>query len=178
MKNLKEKIKNRVKIVFKNEGKKVWKNGSYSIIMTLIVIAAAVIFNLVAAEIPTQFTQFDFSQQKLYSVSDDTKDYLKSLDQDVTLYFLAQTDNEDTTVQKLLERMDDLSSHVKVEQKDPVVNPNFASQFTDSDVTDNSVIVQCGEKARWWIIPRYMRRSRNTAAIIPVLQDLTGKARL
>ena len=148
MKNLKEKIKNRVKIVFKNEGKKVWKNGSYSIIMTLIVIAAAVILNLVAAEIPTQFTQFDFSQQKLYSVSDDTKDYLKSLNQDVTLYFLAQTDNEDTTVQKLLERMDDLSSHVKVEQKDPVVNPNFASQFTDSDVTDNSVIVQCGEKSK------------------------------
>ena len=72
MKNLKEKIKNRVKIVFKNEGKKVWKNGSYSIIMTLIVIAAAVILNLVAAVVPTQLTQFVFSQQKLYSVRDGT----------------------------------------------------------------------------------------------------------
>src|SRR5699024_1161805 len=134
MKNLKEKIKNRVKIVLKNEGKKVWKNGSYSIIMTLIVIAAAVILKLVAAEIPTQVPQFHFSEETWYSGNDYTNHYLKRLDQDVTLYFLGQRDNEDTTVHKPLERLDDLSPHVKVDQKDPVVNPNVASQFTHSDV--------------------------------------------
>lgn len=141
-----EKIKNTGKKLFKNGGKKVLKNGSYSIGLTVIVIAAAVIINMVMAEIPSQYTQFDFSEQKLYSVSDDTKEYLDSLDQDITIYFIAEKDNEDTTVQKLLKRMDDMSGHIKVEQKDPVVNPNFVSKYTDSEVTDNSVIVTCGDK--------------------------------
>jgi ABC-2 type transport system permease protein len=141
-----EKIKTTAKKIFKSGGKKVLKNGSYSIGLTIVVIAIAVIINMVVSEIPSQYTQFDFSEQKLYSVSDDTKEYLDSLDQDITIYYIAETDNEDSTVQKLLERMDDLSSHIKVEQKDPVVNPNFVSQYTDSEVTDNSVIVECGDK--------------------------------
>jgi ABC-2 type transport system permease protein len=148
MKNFIKKIKSAIKKIFKNSGKKVLKNGSYSVGLTLIVLAVVVIINLVVGEIPSQYTQFDFSDQKLYSVSDDTKEYLDTLDEDITIYFIAQTDNEDTTVQNLLNRMEDLSSHITVEQKDPVVNPNFTSQYTDSEVTDNSVIVVCGDKSR------------------------------
>lgn len=127
---------------------KTLKNGSYSVGLTLIVIAAAIIINLIVGEIPSQYTQFDFSEQKLYTISDETKTYLETLEDDITIYYIAQDEHEDTTVSKLLERYEDYSSHIKVEQKDPVVNPGFTSTYTDSDVTENSVIVVSDERSK------------------------------
>ena len=134
--------------IFKNDGKKKLKNGSYSVILSLIVIAVVMVINLIVSEIPSQYTQFDLSAAKLYTVSDDTKEYLNTLDQDVTIYYIAQSGQEDDTIDKLLTRYDDLSKHIKVEKKDPVLHPKFTSQYTDQELADNSVIVVCGEKSK------------------------------
>ena len=40
------------------------------------------------------------------------------------------------------------SSHIKVETKDPVVNPKFTSQYTSDDVSANSLIVVCGDRSK------------------------------
>ncbi len=96
--------------------KKQMKKGSYSIAITAIVIAIVIAANLVMAEIPSQYTQVDVSEQKLYTISDETQKLLKSLDEDVTMYFIVQSDNKDGTVEKLLERYEDASSHIKVKQ--------------------------------------------------------------
>ena len=117
-------------------------------ILSLIVIAVVVVINLIISEIPSQYTQFDLSAAKLYTVSDDTKEYLNTLDQDVTIYYIAQSGQEDDTIDKLLTRYDDLSKHIKVEKKDPVLHPKFTSQYTDQELADNSVIVVCGEKSK------------------------------
>ena len=137
-----------IKKIVKGGGKKLLKNGSYSVGLTLIVVAAAIVINLIVDEIPSQYTQFDFSEQKLYTISDETKQYLESLQDDITIYYIAQEEYEDTTVAKLLERYDDYSSHIKVEQKDPVVNPGFTSTYTDDQVSENSVIVVSDERSK------------------------------
>ena len=134
--------------IFKNDGKKKLKKGSYSVILSLIVIAAVIVLNLIVSEIPSQYTQIDLSAAKLYTVSDDTKEYLDTLNQDVTIYYIAQSGQEDDTIEKLLTRYEDLSKYVKVEKKDPVLHPKFTSQYTDQELTDNSVIVVCGDKSK------------------------------
>ncbi len=43
-------------------------------------------------------------------------------------------------------KYDEESKHIKVEQKDPVVNPKFASEYTSDDLSANSLIVVCGDR--------------------------------
>lgn len=121
--NIKEKLKKtfskeHLKEVFTGEEqKKHLKQGSYSSIMTVIVLAVIVVINLIVAQIPTSKTQIDLSTQKMYSITDETKTALKDLDQDVTLYYIVQKGSEDDTIEKLLEHYDELSDHIKVETK-------------------------------------------------------------
>ena len=152
--NIKEKLKKtfskeHLKEVFTGEEqKKHLKQGSYSSIMTVIVLAVIVVINLIVAQIPTSKTQIDLSTQKMYSITDETKTALKDLDQDVTLYYIVQKGSEDDTIEKLLEHYDELSDHIKVETKDPDLYPKFTSQYTDQTVAANSVIVVCGDKSK------------------------------
>ena len=49
------------------------------------------------------------------------KNFLKKLDKDVTIYQVVQSGSEDETIKNLLEKYEEGSDHIKVEQKDPVV---------------------------------------------------------
>ena len=57
--------------------KKILKNGSYSMLYTVILIAAVVVINMIVGEIPEKYTQIDVSSQKLYTISDETAEFLK-----------------------------------------------------------------------------------------------------
>lgn len=129
-----------------NISKRHIKNGSYSFAATGIVIAAVIVVNMIVGEIPSQYTQLDVSEEKLYTITDDTKDLLKNLEKEVTLYQVVQSGREDDTIEKLLERYEDASSKITVEKKDPVVNPAFVSSYTSDQLTNNSIIVVCGDK--------------------------------
>ena len=126
--------------------KKKLKYGSYSMFLTVLVLAIAVVVNLLAGELPSKYTQIDVSEEKLYTIGDQTEEVLKNLEEDVTIYRIVQSGNEDETITKLLERYEDASSHIKVEEKDPVVNPSFTSEYTQDTLTDNSLIVTCQDK--------------------------------
>ena len=143
--------KNKIKTSLHSLGrinKKTLKNGSYSMIYTVILIAVIIVINLIVGEIPTKYTQIDVSTQKLYTISDKTREFLDELDQDVTIYHIVQNGNEDDVVEKLLTRYEESSSHINVEKKDPVLYPNFTSQYTEEELQDNSLIVVNGDKSR------------------------------
>ncbi|MCD8014566.1 MAG: Gldg family protein [Lachnospiraceae bacterium] len=124
------------------------KHGSYSIALTVIVVVAVLIVNLIVGQLPSQYTQIDLSGQQLSVLTDTTKELIEGLDEDITIYYILEDSNRDTTVSRLLDRYADLSSHVTVVEKDPVLYPQFTSQYTDETLTDNSVIVVCGEQSR------------------------------
>lgn len=143
--------KNKIKTFLHSLGrinKKTLKNGSYSMIYTVILIAVIIVINLIVGEIPTKYTQIDVSTQKLYTISDKTREFLDELDQDVTIYHIVQNGNEDDVVEKLLTRYEESSSHINVEKKDPVLYPNFTSQYTEEELQDNSLIVVNRDKSR------------------------------
>ena len=121
------------------------RKGSYSLGISVVVLAIAVVFNLVVGKLPAQYRNVDLSQTKLSNIGDTTKELVSALDQDVTIYQIVESGKENETIQKLLERYAGLSSHVKVETMDPVLHPNFVSEYTEDDLEDNSLIV-VGEK--------------------------------
>lgn len=121
------------------------RKGSYSLGISVVVLAIAVVFNLVVGKLPAQYRNVDLSQTKLSTIGDTTKELVSALDQDVTIYQIVESGKENETIQKLLERYAGLSSHVKVETMDPVLHPNFVSEYTEDDLEDNSLII-VGEK--------------------------------
>lgn len=48
----------------------------------------------------------------------------------------------------MLEKYEEGSKHIQVEQKDPAVNPTFVSKYTSDNISNNSVIVVCGDKSK------------------------------
>lgn len=124
------------------------KTGVFSLGFVAVAVALTVIINLFAGEIPSTYTAIDVTSSKLYSLTEDTKKFLKELDSDVTIYVIASEQNVDSTVSETLKRYADSSSHIHVEYKDPSVNPTFYQQYTDGNISMGSLIVVSGEVSR------------------------------
>ena len=118
------------------------------LLLTALILLSVLLFNALIGLLPSRFTLFDLTNQKLSEVSDGTKNYLAALDEDVTIYLLCNAGNEDKSLEKLLSHYGQLSSHVTVETVDPTVRPGFVAQFTDRELSDNSVIISGTKRAK------------------------------
>ena len=127
-----------------------FRAGSYSAFAAVIVIIIAVVVNMMAASLPATTTQLDLTNQSLYSLSEQTKRITSSLEQDVNLYLICNDGNEDPTIQRLMERYESLSGHIKAQSVDPTLQPTFLDRY-ELELTqlyENSVLVESGSKYR------------------------------
>lgn len=118
--------------------------GAYSTGSILIAFAVVVVLNVIVGELPTTWTSIDVTSDKIYSLTDQTKEFLAGMDEDVTIYVIVAESSQDETLGQTLARYEELSDHITVEYVDPNVNPRFYKQYTDS-ISMNSLIV-VGEK--------------------------------
>lgn len=132
----------------KYTNKKMLYKGLISVAASVIFVAVIVIVNLAVNSLPSTYTKFDVSNTELFTLSDQTISLVKGLNEDVTLYLIAQDKNEDITITELLGRYEALSSHIKVEYKDPVLYPNFVSSYTNEGLNENSIIVESKKRSR------------------------------
>ena len=126
-----------------------FKGGSYSLVVTAVVLAIIIVVNIFATSLPTTLTKYDISSSKLYSITSNTKVVVNSLEQDVTIYWVVQADQEDDVIENLLGKYESLSDHIEVVKKNPDVFPTFTEQYTSEDVPNNSLIVESGERSRY-----------------------------
>lgn len=122
--------------------------SAYSTGMIALAIAVVAAANLVIGEMPSSWTAIDLTSEKLYSLTDQTKEFVNNMQEDVTIYVIVNEDNQDTTLGQTLQRYDDLSDHITVEYVDPTVNPRFHTQYTDSAISINSLIVVSDKRNR------------------------------
>ena len=126
-----------------------FKGGSYSLAVTAVVLAIIIAVNIFVSTLPTTLTKYDISSSKLYSITSNTKVVVNSLEQDVTIYWVVQADQEDDVIENLLGKYESLSDHIEVVKKNPDVFPTFTEQYTSEDVPNNSLIVESGERSRY-----------------------------
>lgn len=131
------------------QNKTAFFGGSYSLMVTVIVLAILIAVNVFVSALPSSMTKYDISSSKLYSITSNTKVVVNALDQDVTIYWIVQSGGEDEVIENLLSKYDSLSDHVQVVKKNPDVFPTFAEQYTDEEVPNNSLVVECGDKNRY-----------------------------
>lgn len=123
------------------------KIGSFSMVMTAVVLAAVIILNLFVAELPSTYTKYDLSSLGLYTISEETETILSNVEEDVNVYILTQRGSEKQNTVELLERYEAMNSHIHVSTVDPLSNPNFISNYTDQSLNDNSVIVESAKRS-------------------------------
>ena len=130
----------------KGRGRIAFQGGSYALAISAIVLALLVVVNVLVSILPTSLTRFDISSSQLYSITSNTKSVVNALEEDVPIYWIVQAE-EDDVIETLLDKYDSLSDHISVVKKNPDVYPTFTQQYTDETVTNNSLIVECGDKS-------------------------------
>ena len=95
-----------------------FKSGTYSVGIVSIAVVIVVVINLLVNALPANITKHDLSYNQLYSLSSVTEEFVKGLNEDVTIYVMAQIGTEDETVMEMLDNYKALSSHIKVETVD------------------------------------------------------------
>lgn len=126
-------------------GTRAFRLGGYSMAAAVLVLAIAVAANMLAGALPADWTQHDITQNRYFSISDQTEQVLESLQEDVTIYWVVRDGSEDTTLNLLLEKYQGYSDRIHVVKKDPDLYPTFVGQYTD-EVEDNSLIVESSQR--------------------------------
>lgn len=124
-------IKDYIKNTREQFGTRSSKMGSYSFFLTVVVLAILVTVNIALSFLPDSYVQEDLTANQLYSISSQSKVMLSSLEEDITIYWVVASGEEDEYVEKLLHNYEDYSSRVTVEKKDPDLNPDFTNNYTD-----------------------------------------------
>ncbi len=125
------------------------KGGAYTLAVTAVVLAILIVVNIFVSNLPASVTKLDISSSKLYSITSNTKVVVNNLQQDVTIYWVVQSEQEDEILENLLSKYDSLSSHISVVKKNPDVFPTFTQQYTQESVPNNSLIVESGDRYRY-----------------------------
>lgn len=119
-----------------------FKMGGFQTLTMVIVLVVVVVLNLIVGKMNITV---DLSSDKIYSLTDETKNMAADLEDEITLYYMVQSGNEATPIEKVLDEYAKLNN-IQVEKKDPVIYPNFSKTYTDDEITDNDILVVNEEK--------------------------------
>ena len=121
--------------------KKRWLiSGFNTILLIAILIAIFILINSVVRHF--DFTAIDFTQNKNYTLSDESKDRLQNIDQDINIYLVGYTENDGTY--ELAKQYSKISDKIKVEIVDATENQEFANKYNVSN-SSYPIVVEAGE---------------------------------
>ncbi len=120
---------------------KSFRYGSRSVLVSLMLIVIVLLVNVLVGLLPTKATEFDITENGLYSLSELTETYVKNLDSEITIYVIAQTGTEDALVEETLKRYTTISSKIHYEYIDPILQPSFVEKYTKKQLSNGSLIM-------------------------------------
>ena len=96
-----------------NRNRTAFQGGAYALSITAVVLAILIVLNVLVSALPSSLTKFDISATKLYSITSNTKVVVNALEEDVTIYWIVQSGEEDDVIETLLGKYDSLSDHIR-----------------------------------------------------------------
>ena len=132
------------------------KYGSLSVVLTVIVIAVIVLCNVLitfaAEKLPA--LSLDTSANKYYELSDESIEYLDTLDDySIKVIFIGSkstlmSDQYYSKVTTLAEKYEQYTKDLTVSYVDIDKNPGFAADYDDAKLTTGDALVVCGDRYR------------------------------
>jgi len=129
-----------------------FRYGGYATLLMVAALAIAVGVNLVVDQIPAKL---DMTQERLYSLSDQTKKLLDNLDVDVTITMLARPGSEDKLVKELLDKMAATSRRIRLQTIDPETNPGWAKTYSKTGSLNPGSLVVAVSDTKYRTISQY-----------------------
>lgn len=129
--------------------KEKFKLKTYRRAIAVAVIVVAILANLIVGVLSEKLPlEFDLTANKVFSLSDETVNMLKNLNEDIEVYYLVTKGNEDLYIQQTLDMYKGHTNKLHFSQIDPAQDPVFVNSIGAEKITDNSIIVKCGERTR------------------------------
>ena len=124
--------------------KKKWLvNGSKTLLLVAIIVAIFIGINYGMQKL--ELSPIDLSQEKLYTLTDESKEKLKNIDKDVNIYFIGSTD--DDTNLDLAKQYKKANEKIVAEAVDINNRPDLAKKY-GIESGSTGIIVECGEKSK------------------------------
>jgi len=112
-------------------------------------LAVLIVVNLLVGLVPKGVTLVDVTDNDQFTVSATTKDFVKKVKEDVTIYVLCPTDVMTPTLDALLARYQMLNSHIHVKTVDALHDTEFQKKFSGAEsMSDYSIIVESARRYR------------------------------
>ncbi len=124
------------------------KAGGYTVVMSVLLLAALIVVNLIVNALPSGITKLDSSTSKMYTLSETTEKYISELSEDITLWFICPGGQEDTQLAAFLNRYAELSPRLTLRVADPIADPDFISKYTESQPSEYSVIIESARRSK------------------------------
>jgi ABC-2 type transport system permease protein len=117
-----------------------FRHGGYAALLILAAVVIVVVINLLVDQIPWKA---DLSENKLFTLSDQTKKIVSGLNTDITIATLAKVGQDNAMIKEALQKYARLSKHIKLETIDPDRNPAWSKKYstTGSSLQAGSIIV-------------------------------------
>ena len=123
--------------------KKFW----FSTLGTFAVIAIIIGANVGVSFIPEGKIQKDFTKNGIYSLTAETKEVLKNLDEDITIHVLTEESVADSGLKVYLENYTSASSHIKTKYHNSATESSFYMNYTSTAPSEGSLILVKGDKS-------------------------------
>ena len=140
------------------------KRGVNTAVLTVVVLAIVVVVNLIMGQVPTNYKELDLSDDKIYTISEETLSYLEGLDQDVEIIVFATEDELDMSVtntsgtsinislSRFLNSYAAKSDKISLRYVDTVVHPTEAAEY---DTTSDTIVVRCEATGKQKVLSFY-----------------------
>ena len=122
------------------------RRGAFSLMVAALVLAALILVNLLMGLLPAKVTVFDVSGVGITEISKETEKFVSSMKEDVIIYWLCADGIVDDQFELLLTRYAEAGKHIRVEVINTTENPTFVSSYTDTALSDYSMIVASGRR--------------------------------
>lgn len=147
--------------------KKKWLiNGTRTFILIAIIVLAFIAINYGMQKL--ELTPIDLSQEKLYTLTDESKEKVKGISKDVNIYFVGYTDDDSTV--DLAKQYKKANDKIKAEAVDATSRPDLVQKYGIESGTQG-IIVECGEKSKVLTANDLVTYDTNTYETISIAEE-------
>lgn len=118
--------------------------GTTTIALVLIVIACYILLNWAVEKINIE--DLDFTEKKLYSLSDETKDKLKNLDKDITIELINLSEYD--YLKEYANKYTQVTDRIKIEEIDDLSSRADLMSEYNLEASDSLIVVKTGDKEK------------------------------
>ena len=128
-----------------------FRMGGFATVLTVIFIAVLIILNMIVSAVSERYPiQLDLTTGKIYGLSDETIEYLKTVEKDVNMYVLSTEDAFGTPNEYYLQACETMkkfpqyNSKIKLQFIDLAKDPAFESKYSSYSMGTRDILLDCG----------------------------------